>query len=383
MSYLSEIYRKVTSPFIRMMLRNCQYRFIHIFERAHSYSFKPDSTQTWKKTVCFLIPSTKLSGGVAVVCEYANRLQKQGIKSIIATVDGSTDLSWFEGQRVKVVSWAQERKRIQNEFDTIVATGWITAYAVAGSGIKRAFYLVQSDERRFYPEGSFLRTRVNDTYLLPFRFITIAHWMQEWLKKEFGHDSTVIRQGINTDIFRPDGPSVEPRPKEKTRILIEGAIDLPFKGVRESFATTDTLPRDKYEVWLVSSSGVPDPSWKMNKYFHRIPINMMGEIYRSCHVLLKLSTVEGMAGPPLEAMACRCIPVVNRVTGVDEYMIDGENGFIVDYPKDDAQSIISHINEANRLYKEFETTGYTQLDRTVKKFDWEISTKELFTELNI
>jgi hypothetical protein len=53
------------------------------------------------------------------------------------------------------------------------------------------------------------------------------------------------------------------------------------------------------------------------------------EIYRSCDVLLKLSTVEGMFGPPLEMFHCGGTAVVFDVTGHDEYIVDNENSRVV------------------------------------------------------
>lgn len=379
MSKISLIYRKIAPTSLRLSIRNAQYWFLHKLELFSTRQFHPDFTHAWRHTVCFIIPSTKLSGGVAVVCEYANRLQDKGVKVLIASLDGSTDLSWFQGQKVKVVSWLDQQDSIRMDFDTVIATGWITAYAVATSGIGRAFYLVQSDERRFYPKESYLRKRVHDTYELPFRFITIASWMQNWLRDEFHHESALIRQGINTEIFNTSGSNILPRPENRIRILIEGAIDLPFKKIKETINFTDKLPKDKYEVWLVSSSGSPDPKWRIDRFFDRVPQKMMGDIYRSCHILLKLSTVEGMAGPPLEAMACGCVPIVYRSTGVDEYMKDGENGCVVDNI-DNVNEIL--INKAFAIYTNTCSGSTSKLGRVADGFDWNASTQKIAIELS-
>lgn len=55
----------------------------------------------------------------------------------------------------------------------------------------------------------------------------------------------------------------------------------------------------------------------------------MPEIYSSCDVLIKLSSVEGFFGPPLEMMACGETAITSDVTGYDEFMQDGKNGFVV------------------------------------------------------
>jgi len=48
-------------------------------------------------------------------------------------------------------------------------------------------------------------------------------------------------------------------------------------------------------------------------------------------VLLKLSRVEGMFGPPLEAFHRGTTCVVTPVSGHDEYVVHGENGLVVDW----------------------------------------------------
>jgi hypothetical protein len=58
-------------------------------------------------------------------------------------------------------------------------------------------------------------------------------------------------------------------------------------------------------------------------------MNVTPEIYRSCDILVKLSTVEGMFGPPLEIFHCGGTAIVFDVTGHDEYIVDGQNACVV------------------------------------------------------
>lgn len=307
-----------------------------------------------------------------VVCEYANRLKKKGIKVIIASCDGTKDLSWFVGHDVETRGWLEIKADVCKDYDAVVATGWITAYTAAESGIERAYYFVQSDERRFYPAESYLRKRVEDTYRMNFKFITIADWLVNWLKNEFSVDAFLVRNGLDKNIFNTGGQKLSKRPDDKIRILIEGAIDLPFKQVPEALELASKLPEDQYEIWLVSSSGDPNPSWKIERYFSKISQRMMGDVYRSCHVLLKLSRVEGMSGPPLEAMACGCVPIISKVTGSSEYLIDGKNGFYFDSQKDSLQDVFKNAMDLQKS-PEFSNSA----NETVEKFDWEISTDRM------
>jgi Glycosyl transferases group 1 len=57
----------------------------------------------------------------------------------------------------------------------------------------------------------------------------------------------------------------------------------------------------------------------------------LARTYAETDVLLKLSRVEGMSGPPLEAFHCGATCVVTPVTGHDEYVEHGWNGMVVDW----------------------------------------------------
>jgi hypothetical protein len=57
----------------------------------------------------------------------------------------------------------------------------------------------------------------------------------------------------------------------------------------------------------------------------------MARLYAETDVVLKLSRVEGMFGPPLEGFHLGATCVVSPVTGHDEYVEHGFNGVVVDW----------------------------------------------------
>ncbi|MER2419141.1 glycosyltransferase, partial [Klebsiella pneumoniae] len=67
----------------------------------------------------------------------------------------------------------------------------------------------------------------------------------------------------------------------------------------------------------------------VSRVFSRVPMKVTPDIYRSCDILVKLSTVEGMFGPPLEIFHCGGTAIVFDVTGHDEYIVDGQNACVV------------------------------------------------------
>ncbi len=371
---ISNFYRKIVPESIRVQVRNIQYVFDDFKFLFIRFCFDLKNTlkkniKTHNKSVCYIIPTTQITGGVAVVCEHLNRLKKLGYKTLIVSYDNKTDLSWFPNQKVRVIPLKGNRKVIE-KYNTVVATGWITAYELILLNVKRKIYLVQSDETRFYPKGSYLKTRVKRTYSFSFEFITIAKWLQLWLKENFNKDSFYVPNGINTDIFHPDTP-LEPKPKNKKRVLLEGAINLPFKGMAEAFEVVKDLD---CEVWCVSNDGKPKPEWRCDRFFEKVPMDQMRRIYSSCDILLKLSKVEGFFGPPLEMLACGGVPVVAKVTGYDEYIIDGYNA-LVSEPNNlnQTKTLLKKLIDNEQLYKKLKFNG----KKTIKKYNWQESTKKI------
>ena len=309
--------------------------------------------------ICYLIPGCGVSGGIAVICQHANRLKSRG-HEVYLVVDGAAEeMSWFPGQSVPVVSMAE----YPSDVDILIATAWSTAFRVPLLPARRHFYFVQSDETRFHPENSGWQHITRLSYTLGFQYLTEARWIKNWLHQSFGYEATLVPNGLDDAIFYPCEP-LEPK-KGRPRILLEGAIGLPYKGMREAFLAVQDLDA---EIWCVSSYGKPEPGWRCDRFFESVPMSEMCRIYSSCDILLKLSRVEGFFGPPMEMMACGGAVVVGRVTGYDEYIVENENALVVDAldineAREAVQKLISDTGLRDRLIANGKSTA--------KKWAWE------------
>ena len=86
----------------------------------------------------------------------------------------------------------------------------------------------------------------------------------------------------------------------------------------------------------------------------------MKNIYSSCDFLLKLSKVEGFPGPPLEMIACGGIPIVLKTKGVEEYLENEVNGFILEkIDKEEIKRIM--LNKWKKIKNQ----------QKIEKFSWE------------
>jgi glycosyltransferase involved in cell wall biosynthesis len=311
--------------------------------------------------IAYLLPGTGVSGGIAVVCQHANRLRDRGHDVLLATEDPNRSIGWFPGLNVPVVGVNE----VPTDLDVLVATGWSTVFRLASMPARHRFYFVQSDETRFHPPDSAWKHITRLTYTLDFNYLTEARWIQRWLRESFGHDAELVPNGLDELIFFRDQPLV-PR-GDRPRVLLEGAIGLPYKGMAEAF---QAVADEDVEVWCVSSLGRPRRGWRCDRFFEQVPMKDMRRVYSSCDILLKLSRVEGFFGPPMEMMACGGAVIVGRVTGYDEYIEDGVNALVVDPRRaDEATAALRRLLSDEPLRRSLIDAGL----RTARAWRWEPS----------
>ena len=116
------------------------------------------------------------------------------------------------------------------------------------------------------------------------------------------------------------------------RILVEGSARVPFKGVPEALAATarDDARRATSRSCSPDGSGAGLPA-RTACVGPGHPAELARPLRARPTSLLKLSRVEGMFGPPLEAFHRGATCVVTPVSGHDEYIVHGENGLVVDW----------------------------------------------------
>jgi glycosyltransferase involved in cell wall biosynthesis len=138
-----------------------------------------------------------------------------------------------------------------------------------------------------------------------------------------------VRNGIAKDVFA----SLAAVPVARggpLRILIEGSVDVPLKGVGDALAAVATMRAPRH-VTVVSGDGSGGRLDGVDRAVGPVGQRELASLYAEAHVLLKLSRVEGMFGPPLEGFHLGATCVVTPVTGHEEYVVHGENGLVVDW----------------------------------------------------
>jgi O-antigen biosynthesis protein len=277
--------------------------------------------------VAFLIQDLQLSGGVGVIVAHAAQLSRKGFEvDLVLTRDTALPEWSHHGlASARVLPLAEARGR----YDIALATWWETAEHLHELDAARHACFVQSLEDRFYPDGSPWRTAAGLALDRPVRFVTEARWIADTLERLYpGEKVLYVRNGIAKDVFAPV-PSV-PVAKGELRVLIEGSARVPFKGVAEALAATGAMAAPRY-VTVVAPDGSGAEIPGADRIAGPLTQRELAALYSDSDVLLKLSRVEGMFGPPLEAFHRGATCVVTPVSGHDEYIVHGENGLVVDW----------------------------------------------------
>ncbi|ARP39458.1 glycosyltransferase [Vibrio syngnathi] len=291
--------------------------------------------------ICFLVWSPDISGGTNVILEHATRLSKFGNEITIVTElpVSDKDIAWFEG--ANSLNWKTYDEVTNEHFELTFATWWRTVFYLKRITSSRYAYFVQSIESKFYPEEDVvLRNLIEQTYSLELDIITEATWIANYLSDQYKRDVQLVKNGIRKEFFNTQINPVEKRDENKFKVLVEGPLNVSFKNTELAITLANQSNAD--EVWLLTSS--PIGAYEgVDRLFSKIPMSKVGEIYSSCDAIVKLSTVEGMFGPPLECYHCGGTSISYDVTGYDEYIEHGVNG-LVSYNRDN-NDIVDKINQ--------------------------------------
>lgn len=327
-----------------------------------------------RKNICFVVPSTNVSGGIMVAIKHGLILKKQGFD--VTFINGNVetknvDRVYEDGEYINVISTI--KNEMTAKIDVLVATMWLTLeFVKLYPNCDKRKYLVQNYETDFYKHGEFERVKCESTYneLKDIEYLTISRWCEDWLTNTYGKSVKYAPNGIDLSLFEYKKRNFD----GKIKILIEGNCQDYYKNVDESFKITNKLDHDKFEINYLSYQKEPKKWYYVDNFYHKIPHDEVGKIYRNCDILIKTSLLESFSYPPLEMMATGgiCIAVLND--GNKEYLKDLDNCLIYEQGKiDDAIEKINLICSDEKLRNKIIKNGL----ETAKSRQWDNIEKEI------
>jgi glycosyltransferase involved in cell wall biosynthesis len=309
--------------------------------------------------IAFVVSSLRLSGGVRVIGEYANRLARRGHTVSIVTPGATVDeiVAGELDPQVTVLetvqSWSDTRydlgkvllswqlARAVPDSDVVVAThtpttvpAWL-AGRILSKGRLAWLYLDYKEMFR----GRWVEKRL--LTLAPRRFdriLVASQACQEEILDLAGVESVKIGIGLSS-LFCPR--QVE-RDDDDRLVLFVGDTR-PRKGLHDFLQAASLVYRKepKLKLAIVSKDACHIQSEVPLTCYCRPSDEELAALYTSCDVFVSASWYEGFGLPPLEAMACGAPVVLTDSRGVREFAIDGENCLMV--PIQDPDSLTDAI----------------------------------------
>lgn len=326
--------------------------------------------------IVFLIQRSALSGGTYVVYQHALHASEAGHDVTIATLARESPHQDVWHPAIPKLKFVHIDDAARLDFDIAFATLWSTMLDLHRLPSRRYAYFVQSIESRFYPaEAVTRRAFIDAIYAWKLPGITEATWIRDYLGAQYGSRYHLVLNGIRKDLYRVEGPRIAAPGGRRPRILIEGGFGV-IKNTARALATARRSGGS--EVWLLTTSDIP---WYpgVRKLFRTVPVDQVPPIYRSCDVILKLSLVEGMFGPPLEMFHCGGTAVVYDVSGHDEYIVHEKNALVV--PMHDEAGVVQALRRLSDEPGLMETLKRGALETASAWPSWDKSSAEFLTAI--
>jgi O-antigen biosynthesis protein len=281
--------------------------------------------------VAFLVNDLQLSGGVGVVVQHARQLSTiDGWDVTLVLVREEEGPSWHGYEHLPHLHVRSREQALFERYDVAVATWWETTFTLFELAADRYAYFVQSLEDRFYRHDEAERLGAALTLDLPVAFITEANWIRDTLAGlRPNAPCYVVRNGIDKEVFSPLGQAPV-NAADPLRVLVEGSPTSWFKHVRDAINAASAM-REPHRVTVVCGEREALGEVVADDVVGPLSHRELAAVYERSDVVLKLSSVEGMFGPPLEGFHRGATCVVTPVTGHEEYVEHGWNGLLTDW----------------------------------------------------
>ena len=226
-------------------------------------------------------------------------------------------------------------------FDLAMATWWESVYSLPKVSADAYGYFVQNADFLLAPKSD--RRAAELTYSFGLGIVTVSRSLGQALAGHYGLRALVAVNGMNKEVFRPSGPTHAARMRGRIRMLIEGPMGGDTKGVAYAIRLARKAGAD--EIWLLTSSPI---TWYpgVDRVFSGVVKGGVAPVYRSCDVLLKLSSLESCSLPIVEMMHCGGAVIAYDIPSPNEYLVHNENSLLV--PMGDEEAIIDALRRLRR-----------------------------------
>jgi hypothetical protein len=243
------------------------------------------------KTFIFLPPASKPTGGITVLRQVADILCRDGREACLVERESGGWRPAGLDDAAPTIPWAAMRLTPDDLW--LVPEGWPNALAPGLEAGARCVSYVQNWAYLFpsLPSGV-------SWHQLPVSFMAVSDPVAHFIKESTGKTAPILRPGIDRALFHPGGK-------------------------RGDTVTVAFMPRKnkalaaQIRAIFEHRNGPDAVRWRPLEGLDAFGV---AEALRSSHIFLMTGFPEGCPLPPLEAMACGCLPVGFSGLGGWDYM---------------------------------------------------------------
>jgi hypothetical protein len=282
-----------------------------------------------RERIAIVLPGLGVAGGIHILLRWAQLLGEDGRD--VAIVVPETEL----GKPLPFVAESDARFRRlglaeaqRGEYDVVFATWWDTIPAAQTLRAETHALFVQGLDSQFFAADDPRHDEYTALITSGLPILCIAHWLERHFVDVLGLDAGRVRVVLNP-LDKAQWRPVAPRlPKGgKLRFMVEGPLDDARKCIPQTLALLEEQGCEY--LWVGAQTDRAMVTRNCVGAFARVPYEDMPAMYASADVLVKLSTAEGMFGPPLEMFATGGTAIVWDVWGAEEYVRHDDNALVV------------------------------------------------------
>lgn len=211
--------------------------------------------------------------------------------------------------------------------DTIVITSGLASHAVRHCRLscRRRCQLVQGNERLYNMSSQTgLPRRWTESALRGglHHLLAPSAGLAGFLRRGYRRACHVVWPYIDRQHFHP----AQRADRSRLRILLVGNLDYKLKGLAFAYSAIKMFSSRDVEVVRVVNRA-PMSGERCDEVFVNPSLETLGNVYRSCDLLLYPSLSEGFGLPVLEAMACGVPVASTKCRGMRGWVRPGKNAW--------------------------------------------------------
>lgn len=324
------------------------------------------------ETLFYLPNICQSAGGVHVVVDLVNNfiINNHEANILYETMDDYKEPLLF----VPI----KETKDIEFSSKRIISTIWNSTFKAYELAKKRKIPLINFVQgyENYFENGLHYRS-VELTHKMADYEITISSYLQDKIKKIFGKETHLVRNGISYDLIE----------KENKRSQIRSiAFVLRGNVMKGDYILMDVMKELDNKVSglvfniLSINEDVALPSIKNNKsnvVYGVIPNLELIKLLQDSDLYVDASVNEGFGLIGLEAMASGCVPIMSNSFGNLDYMENEKTGYIIERVNDSEE----YLKKILFLMKNPEVWNYMKVynREKIKNFDYDSAVNEFLS----